>query len=343
MKNTGVPPMAEMPKEENIDVKTLIKDLIDKRINLICILGPTASGKTKYAVQLARQINDYLNQEDRHKHLNQEQSNNYLNQEESKTKKCHCEIISADSRQVYKGMDIGSGKDLYEYEEIPYHLIDVAPAGYVYSIYDYQKDFENAYKQIISRNNIAIICGGSGLYIEAATCGYKIAQVPPNYELRKKLESLPTIDLENKLRELRPQLEISFDSKKRLIRALELAIYEQENNIEYSNIIPKKCYFIGTLVDRDLRNKKIDLRLDKRLKEGIIEEVQGLINQGVSIDNLLHYGLEYKFITQYILKEISYKQMYEGLKVAIHQFAKRQMTWFRGMERDGIKIHWTKV
>ncbi|MBR6246851.1 MAG: tRNA (adenosine(37)-N6)-dimethylallyltransferase MiaA, partial [Bacteroidales bacterium] len=252
------------------------------------------------------------------------------------------EIISADSRQVYRGMDIGTGKDLDEYQEIPYHLIDIVPAGSRYNIYEYQQDFEKAWKSIVSRGGVPVLCGGSGLYIEAATCGYMLPQVPPNPGLRAELEQEDIEELREKLCEIRPVSDPSvMESKRRLIRALEVAFYEQEHPVQRTASLPKNVYYIGTLVSREDRVARIDRRLDERLAAGMVDEVKGLIASGISPSDLVYYGLEYKFVTQHVLGILSFDEMRSLLANAIHQFAKRQMTWFRGMERDGKTIHWT--
>lgn len=271
-KGIGVPPPAPLPDAEEINIKEIYESYLRGEIDLICVLGPTASGKTAYAVRLARAINA-------------------LASEKAGKATAPAEILSADSRQVYRGMDIGSGKDLCEYEEIPYHLIDIQPAGARYNIYEYQRDFVKAYQDIRQRGCVPILCGGSGLYIEAATCGYKI---------------------------------------------------NPEHPIDPS-LLPQKTYYIGTLVDRDTRVARIDRRLKARLEEGLVDEIKGLIDSGVNPESLIFYGLEYKFVTLHVLGQLSLEEMYTLLSTAIHQFSKRQMTWFRGMERDGVKIHWTKV
>lgn len=288
---------------------------------LICILGPTASGKTKFAVRVAAQTDG--------------------------------EIISADSRQVYRGMDIGTGKDLSEYsfsgspqnqiKKIPYHLIDIADAGTKYNIFEYQRDFHKAYNQIINKGKQPILCGGSGLYIEAATMGYSLPEVPPDFALRAELERESTVDLVKRLATMK-QLHNTSDteSRKRLIRALEIAIYMERHSINEASYPPVDTRYIGMLVSRDERIARIDKRLDERLKEGLIEEVKELMESGITADDLIYYGLEYKFVTLYLTGQISFETMRNRLAVAIHQFAKRQMTWFRGMERRGIKIEWVE-
>lgn len=278
--------------------------------DLICVLGPTASGKTKYAVKLAFETDG--------------------------------EIISADSRQVYRGMDIGTGKDLEEYNyngvDIPYHLIDIAEPGSKYNIFEYQRDFHKVFEEIKKRGKQPILCGGSGLYIEAATQGYSLPQVEPNPALRATLEQLSDQELIKKLEQLKPLHNTSdTDSRKRLIRALEIALSGDADIQEYP-VIPTR--FIGISVSRQERIDKIDRRLKERLEGGMIEEVQSLLDSGIPAEDLIYYGLEYKFVTLYIIGEISYNEMHKSLETAIHQFAKRQMTWFRGMERRGIKIEW---
>ena len=331
---TPIPPMAELPPAEEIDVKEILDRYLSGEIDLICVLGPTASGKTRYAVTLARQINALLSTTD--------------------DVQAGAEIISADSRQVYKGMDIGTGKDLDEYEEIPYHLMDIVDAGTKYNIFEYQRDFEKAYKDIVDRGGIPILCGGSGLYIEAATCGYSLPEVPPDPELRAALEQKSDDELIAMLASLKPlHNSTDYDTRKRLIRALEIAIYESEHPVQRTAFLPKNTYYIGTLVSREVRNSKIDKRLDARLEEGMVEEIKGLIDgthpalapehKPIPAEDLIYYGLEYKFVTLYLIGELTFEEMRTQLATAIHQFAKRQMTWFRGMERKGIRIHWTEV
>ena len=334
-----IPPMAELPSAEEIDVRELLDKYISGEIDLICVLGPTASGKTRYAVQLARRINELL------------QENGNLTK---------VEIISADSRQVYRGMDIGTGKDIDEYCEIPYHLIDIVDAGAKYNIFEYQRDFEKVYKDIRERNCIPILCGGSGLYIEAATCGYSLPEVAPDPQLRAELEKETDEALVARLAALKPLHNTTdYDTRKRLIRALEIAIYEAEHPVQRTAFLPKSTYYIGTLVSREERNARIDRRLDARLEEGMVEEIRSLMNgthpsqlikgdntisgQPVPAEDLIYYGLEYKFVTLHLTGELTFENMRHQLATAIHQFAKRQMTWFRGMERKGIVIHWTEV
>ena len=302
--------MASMPEPETLDIPAIVEAYRNGDIDLICVVGPTASGKTAFAVRLAREIGG--------------------------------EILSGDSRQVYRGMDIGTGKDLAEYQEVPYHLIDICEAGSRYTIFDYQRDFEAAFRDVRQRGRIPILCGGSGLYIEAATCGYHLPEVPPNEELRAKLEPLDTDALRARLLELDPTADDStLESRRRTIRAIVVATYEQEHPAPRSEFLPKKVYYIGTLVSREERVARIDRRLDARLQEGLVQEVRNLLDSGIPAEDLMYYGLEYKFVTQHVLGIISYEEMRILLANAIHQFAKRQMTWFRGMSRRlSTPIHW---
>ena len=370
-----IPPMAELPPAEEIDVRDILEKYLSGEIDLICVLGPTASGKTRYAVRLARQINELLGQmgdsglsdvrfahptaalclrSPRFRAAGGTVLDDHCHPSAPAKASSVVEIISADSRQVYRGMDIGTGKDLSEYEEIPYHLMDIVDAGTKYNIFEYQRDFEKVYKDIRDRGAIPILCGGSGLYIEAATCGYSLPEVQPDPELRAELENKSDEELIAQLASLKPLHNTTdYDTRKRLIRALEIAIYEAEHPVNRTSFLPKNTYYIGTLVSRDERNARIDRRLDARLEEGMVEEIRGLIDgthpalapdhEPVPAEDLIYYGLEYKFVTLYITGELTYEQMRTQLATAIHQFAKRQMTWFRGMERKGIRIHWTEV
>ena len=272
-----IPEPAPLPEGEEIDVDALLSawagsefsdvgKASDASWDLLCMMGPTASGKTRYAVSLARELNQRL------------------------PKGRHCEIISADSRQVYRRMDIGTGKDREEYGDIPVHLLDIAEPGTEYNVYEYQRDFALAYRDICARGCLPILCGGSGLYIEAVTCAYDFGKEHPRAEG-----------------------------------------------------LPRRTHYIGTLVTREERRARIARRLDERLADGMVEEVKGLLEEGVPAEVLIRYGLEYRFVTQYLLGEITYEFMRERLYIAICQFAKRQMTWLRGMEKDGIVIHWTQV
>ena len=354
---TPIPPMAELPPAEEINVREILDKYLTGEIDLICVLGPTASGKTRYAVKLAREINALLTDPSAEASAKEKRATplaagggarsegvgGVLFVADGSAEGPGAEIISADSRQVYRGMDIGTGKDLSEYEEIPYHLMDIVDAGTKYNIFEYQRDFEKAYRDIVDRGGIPILCGGSGLYIEAATCGYSLPEVPPDPELRAELEKKSDEELVAQLASLKSLHNTTdYDTRKRLIRALEIAIYEAEHPVERTSFLPKNTYYIGTLVTREERNARIDRRLDARLEEGMVEEIRGLLD-GIPAEDLIYYGLEYKFVTLYLTGELTFEEMRTQLATAIHQFAKRQMTWFRGMERKGIRIHWTDV
>ena len=281
--------------------------------HLITVLGPTASGKTDFAAHLASQIDG--------------------------------EIISADSRQVYRGMDIGTGKDLSDYvveeEQIAYHLIDIRDAGDKYTLFNYQHDFHKAYNDILLRSKAPILCGGTGLYIESVLKGYQLPDVPENPELRKSLETKSLDELTQILASYKSLHNTTdTDTKKRAIRAIEIAEFKSRQFASELDYPPIESIIIGIDIDRELRRQKISLRLKKRLSEGMIEEVKSLLNNGVSPENLIYYGLEYKFVTLYVIGRITYEEMFSQLEIAIHQFAKRQMTWFRGMEKRGFTIHW---
>ena len=271
MKSVCVP----LPEAEDISFSELAEALASGRCDLVVVLGPTASGKTRYAVALAEAL---------------AASGHFSG----------AEIISADSRQVYRGMDIGTGKDLAEYGSVPYHLIDIAPAGSQYNVHSFQEDFRKAYADFRGRGAAPILCGGTGLYINAVTSGYDFQEKKP---LSEKRETAPDVP----------------------------------------EGLPCKPFIIGTLVDRETRNARIDARLDARLKEGMVEEIRGLLDSGVPASTLISYGLEYKFVTLFLTGELGHDEMREKLATAIHQFAKRQMTWFRGMERSGAVIHWVRV
>jgi len=280
---------------------------------LITILGPTAAGKTRFAAHLAYELDG--------------------------------EIISADSRQVYKDMDIGTGKDLSDYivkgKHIPYHLIDIREAGEKYSLFHFQRDFHEAYFDILSRKKTPILCGGTGLYIESVLKGYRLLAVPANPELRKQLANKSQEELTKMLssyKKLHNTTDI--DTRKRTIRAIEIADFQEKQDIDRVEYLPVESVIVGLSVDRELRRKKISERLKKRLDEGMIEEVEKLLKRGLSADDLTYYGLEYKYITLYLMGDLSYDEMCSKLETAIHRFAKRQMTWFRGMERRGFTIHW---
>lgn len=285
-----------------------------ERYRLICVLGPTASGKTEFAVRLAREMGG--------------------------------EILSADSRQVYRGMDIGTGKDLKAYGEVPYHLIDLVPAGEKYDVFRYQQDFATAFALVEGRGAQPILCGGSGLYLEAAARGYMLPEVSANPALRQELEQKSTPELIAQLASLQHlHNDTDYDTRQRLIRALEVALYRQEHPTKpcapnMPRLDPKDVKYIGISVSREERIARIDHRLHARLQEGLVEEVQGLLDAGILPETLLYYGLEYKFVTLYLTGQMAYNAMVEQLAIAIHQFAKRQMTWFRGMERRGVTIEW---
>lgn len=272
-----IPPPAPIPEAEEIKSSDVLDKYLSGEADLICVMGPTASGKTKYAVRLAREFNDLLSK--------------MRQADPSRTDiPSGAEILSGDSRQVYIGMDLGTGKDLADYGEVPYHLIDIVPAGSKYNICQYQKDFSAAFVDCRRRGVIPILCGGSGLYIESVT---------------------------------RPE-------------------YKLEENIPLNLELPQKVYFLSTVVDRETRRERIDKRLVERLDEGMLLEIKNLLGSGLSPEDLIYYGLEYKYLTLYAIGEIGIDTMVSQLQIAIHKFAKRQMTWLRGMEKDGIEIHWVK-
>jgi len=282
-------------------------------MKLLTILGPTACGKTTFAAHLAREMDG--------------------------------EILSADSRQVYRDMDIGTGKDLADYVvdgvHIPYHLIDIVDAGTKYNVYEFQRDFLAAYKEIVTRGKLPIMCGGTGLYLESVLREYRLSPVPQNSELRKSLEGKSLAELTDILRgykELHNTTDV--DTAQRAIRAIEIEDYYKKTPLENRNFPTIDSLVIGLDIDRELRREKISRRLRSRLDEGMVDEIRNIIASGVNPDDLIYYGLEYKFVTLYVIGQLSYDDMVSQLEIAIHQFAKRQMTWFRGMERRGIKIHW---
>ena len=308
---------------------------------MITILGPTASGKTPLAAALAVALPP-------------------VNGE------CGGEIISADSRQVYRRMDIGTGKDLADYTvhgsgsmvqgssltinqeplTIPYHLIDICEPGTKYNLFQYQQDFFDAYHLIISRGKTPILCGGTGLYIEAVLKGYQLSPVPQNPALRASLEGKTLDELTQMLVELKQQNgstmhnKTDVDSCQRAIRAIEIETYNLHTPTDHREMPPVDSLIIGVNIDREARREKISRRLKIRLEEGMIDEVKGLLAEGIPAEDLIYYGLEYKFVTEYIMGQTTYDEMFKHLEIAIHQFAKRQMTWFRGMERRGFSIHW---
>lgn len=281
--------------------------------DLITILGPTASGKTPLAAALASRL--------------------------------HTEIISADSRQVYRGMDLGTGKDLEDYivddHVVPYHLIDIADPGYKYNVFEYQRDFLKAYEDIRQRGMVPIMCGGTGMYLESVLKGYRLLPVPENPELRAQLSNKSLEELTALLstyKSLHNTTDV--DTAKRAIRAIEIEEFYQHTPVDERSFPTLKSLIIGVDIDRELRREKITRRLKQRLEQGMVDEVRHLLDNGLKPDDLIYYGLEYKYLTLYVTGQLTYEEMFNQLEIAIHQFAKRQMTWFRGMERRGFTIHW---
>lgn len=281
--------------------------------DLITILGPTASGKTPLAAALAARL--------------------------------RTEIISGDSRQVYRRMDLGTGKDLADYVvdgyRVPYHLIDIAEPGYKYNVFEFQCDFLKAYEDMRSRGLLPVLCGGTGMYLESVLKGYRLLPVPENLELREKLAGKSLEELTAILasyKKLHNTTDV--DTAKRAIRAIEIEEYYLHQPVEAREFPDIRSLIIGVDIDRDLRREKISRRLKQRLDEGMVDEVRALIDGGIHPDDLIYYGLEYKYLTLYVTGQMTYDEMYHQLEIAIHQFAKRQMTWFRGMERRGFTIHW---
>lgn len=280
---------------------------------MVTILGPTASGKTELAVNVAYSVSG--------------------------------EIISADSRQIYRNMDLGTGKDLAEYringKDIPYHLIDIAEAGYQYNVFEFQRDFLKVYQDIKDRDSFPVMCGGSGMYLEAILKGYRLIQVPVNEQRREELNQLPLGTLKKILSSYKSIHNTSdIENVKRAVRAIEIEEFcaaHPETDLYFP---PLKSLIIGIDIDREVRRRRITARLKQRLASGMIDEVQRLLDYGLMPDELTYYGLEYKYITNYLLGQLTYEELFEGLNTAIHQFAKRQMTWFRKMEREGFKIRW---
>ena len=283
--------------------------------DFITILGPTASGKTKVAAQLAARLD--------------------------------AEIISADSRQVYRRMDLGTGKDLEDYvvdgKAIPYHLIDIVEPGTKYNVFEYQRDFLEAYADIKARGKRVIVCGGTGLYLESVLRGYRLSPVPQNPELRERLQGKSLAELTDMLKQFKTLHNTTdVDSPARAIRAIEIASYYEHTPIDDRPFPTLSSYTIGIEVDRETRRQRISQRLRQRLDAGMVEEVRGLLREGIAPEDLLYYGLEYKYLTLHATGAMDFEEMSERLEIAIHQFAKRQMTWFRGMERRGVEIHWMK-
>ncbi|MDR1757112.1 MAG: tRNA (adenosine(37)-N6)-dimethylallyltransferase MiaA [Culturomica sp.] len=284
-----------------------------KKFNLLCITGPTASGKTALAVRMAAELEG--------------------------------EVISADSRQIYRGMDIGTGKDLGEYrykgKTVPYHLIDIADAGYKYNVFQYQQDFLRVWSDCEARGVFPVLCGGSGLYIEAVLKAYRLLSVPVNAALREELEGKELGELTRILSAYRPLHNTTdTDTVKRAVRAIEIEEYYREHPVKEQEFPGLEPLVIGVDVSREIRRERITCRLQERLEQGMVDEVRKLLESGIPAEDLLYYGLEYKFLTLYLTGRLEYREMVEKLNVAIHQFAKRQMTWFRKMERDGVPIHW---
>lgn len=281
--------------------------------DLITILGPTASGKTPLATALAYKLDT--------------------------------EIVSGDSRQIYRRMDLGTGKDLADYTVngrlVPYHLIDIVEPGYKYNVFEYQRDFLTAYEGVKQKGKLPVLCGGTGMYLESVLKGYRLLPVPENPELRASLAD-KTLDELTQLLSTYKQLHNStdVDTVKRALRALEIEEYYKQQPPEYREFPSIDSLIIGVDIDRELRREKISRRLKQRLDEGMVDEVKALLESGITADDLIYYGLEYKYLTLYATGQLSYDEMFRQLETAIHQFAKRQMTWFRGMERRGFTIHW---
>ena len=281
--------------------------------NLVTVLGPTACGKTTLAVALA----DHL----------------------------HTAVISADSRQVYRSMDLGTGKDLAEYmvdgHEVPYHLIDIVDAGYKYNVFEFQRDFLKVYDDLRAQGQLPVMCGGTGMYLESVLRGYRLVEVPENKALREALEGKSLDELTEMLRGYK-QLHntTDVDTCKRAIRAIEIEEYYRNNEVNMREFPEIRSLNIGLDVSRELRRERITRRLHERLGQGMVDEVRGILASGVAPEDLIYYGLEYKYLTMYVIGQLTYDEMVSQLEIAIHQFAKRQMTYFRGMERRGVPIHW---
>lgn len=279
---------------------------------MIVITGPTASGKTSRAVDVAHAVNG--------------------------------EVISADSRQIYCGMDLGTGKDLDEYGDIPYHMIDICPAGYRYNLFEFLRDEAIVRNDIVSRGKMPVLCGGTGLYVESVLKGLSLPQVPENTKLREQLKGLSLEELAGMLASMKALHNTTdIDSVKRTIRAIEIQEYYSEHPDEAVTAVPhpvEDAVIIGVDIDRENRRSRIEARLKSRLAAGMADEVKGLLDNGISPEDLIYYGLEYKFLTLYVTGQLTFDEMYTQLLIAIHQFAKRQMTWFRGMSRRGFDIHW---
>lgn len=284
--------------------------------DLITILGPTASGKTALAARLAYEM--------------------------------HTEVISGDSRQVYRRMDLGTGKDLEDYVvegiQVPYHLIDIVEPGTKYNVFEYQRDFLKVYEELRGEGKVPVLCGGTGLYLESVLRGYRLMPVPENEALRTVLTGKSLEELTEMLKSYK-QLhnKTDVDTPKRAIRAIEIEEYYRNHPAEGRDFPSIHALVVGIDIDRETRRRKISERLKQRLEHGMLDEIRDLLAEGIPAENLIYYGLEYKYLTQYVIGELTYEEMYRKLEIAIHQFAKRQMTWFRGMERRGIQIHWLEA
>ena len=284
--------------------------------DLITILGPTASGKTTLAARLAYEM--------------------------------HTEVISGDSRQVYRRMDLGTGKDLEDYVvegiQVPYHLIDIVEPGTKYNVFEYQRDFLKVYEELRGEGKVPVLCGGTGLYLESVLRGYRLMPVPENEALRTVLAGKSLEELTEMLKSYK-QLHntTDVDTPKRVIRAIEIEEYYRNHPAEGRDFPSIHALVVGIDIDRETRRRKISERLKQRLEHGMLDEIRDLLSEGIPAENLIYYGLEYKYLTQYVIGELTYEEMYRKLEIAIHQFAKRQMTWFRGMERRGIQIHWLEA
>ncbi|MDR1814463.1 MAG: tRNA (adenosine(37)-N6)-dimethylallyltransferase MiaA, partial [Tannerella sp.] len=284
-----------------------------KKYELITIVGPTASGKTAFAAALAHRLGS--------------------------------DVISGDSRQVYRRMDIGTGKDLSDYvvdgKPVPYHLIDICEPGTKYNVFQYQRDFFDVFFKLRAEGKTPVLCGGTGMYIEAVLKGYKLLDVPPNLALRNELYSKSLAELEAILASYKTlHNKTDVDSVQRAVRAIEIEEYYRQQAPEQRDYEPLNSLIVGVAIGREARRYRISVRLQQRLKHGMVEEVRALLDEGIAAEDLLYYGLEYKYITQYLTGVLTYDEMVRMLEIAIHQFAKRQMTWFRGMERRGFRIHW---
>ena len=284
--------------------------------DLITILGPTASGKTALAARLAYEM--------------------------------HTEVISGDSRQVFRRMDLGTGKDLEDYVvegiQVPYHLIDIVEPGTKYNVFEYQRDFLKVYEELRGEGKVPVLCGGTGLYLESVLRGYRLMPVPENEALRTVLAGKSLEELTEMLKSYK-QLHntTDVDTPKRAIRAIEIEEYYRNHPAEGRDFPSIHALVVGIDIDRETRRRKISERLKQRLEHGMLDEIRDLLSEGIPAENLIYYGLEYKYLTQYVIGELTYEEMYRKLEIAIHQFAKRQMTWFRGMERRGIQIHWLEA